>query len=410
MENSNLERGIQFFEMGRYKDSIPYLLAAISDDNDNYLAKYLLAQCHFQNNDIDKALQQSIDLRSEEPNHDGIYLLLSQIYLHKDNSKEAELMIDKAIELNPYEENHFGQKAYVLINKKKYEQALEYANEGLKIDSKSTFCLNARTTALTKLNRKSEVSETINSLLHDNPDNAYSHANAGWSYLENNNRKKAFEHFKEALSLNPNLDYARSGMSQAVKSKNWVYNLYLRYAFWISNKSTKNQWLVIIGIYLVYRFSLKVLTASGLTYLAFPLIILYLLFALGTWIMDPLSNMILMFDKFGKYLLDEQEKLTGQLLFALLCLSLITFLCSLFISEDYLILFSLTFLAVILPFTRATSTLIKRSRFLNMTYGSIMFIICFGGFLMGYPMASTGIVVGIMFIAYTWIGNFISNV
>lgn len=410
MESPNFERGIQLFEMGRYKDSMPYLKSAISENSDNYIAKYTIAQCYFQLDEIEKALQTALELRSVEPNHDGVYFLLSQLYLHKDNDKEATVNIDKAIVLNPYEENYFGQKAYIYLQQKNYKDALEFANEGLKIDSKSTFCLNARTTALTKLNRKDEVSETINSLLHDNPDNAYSHANAGWSYLENNNRKKAFEHFKEALSLNPNLDYARSGMSQAVKSKNWIYNLYLRYAFWIANKSTKNQWITIIGIYLVYRFSVKMLTASGLTYLAFPLIIIYLLFALGSWIMDPLSNMILMFDKFGKYLLDEREKLTGQVFFSLLLLSLTTFLCSFIITEDYLVLFSLTFLAAILPLTRGVSTYAKKARIINIAYGSIIVFVTVFGLILGFPMATTGLIVGIMFIAYTWLGNVISSI
>lgn len=409
MESPNLERGLQLFEIGRYKDSITYLQAAISENMDNFLAKYLLAQCFYQINDIDKALKLALELRAMEPNQDGIYFLISQIFLHKGDEKEAMANIEKAIAINPYEETYFGQKAYILINEKKFEQALEHANEGLKIDSKNTFCLNARTTALTKLNRKDEVSQTIDSLLHDNPDNAYSHANAGWSYLENNNSKKAFEHFKEALALNPNLEYARSGMVQAVKSKNKIYSLYLRYAFWMSNKSTKNQWFIIIGIYLVYRFSIKILTASGLTYLAFPLIIIYLVFALGSWIMDPLSNAILMFDRFGKYLLDEREKLTGQVFFSLICLALTTFLASFIIQEDYLVLFSLTFLGVILPLTRGTSSYVKKTQLINLSYGIVMLLVPIFGIVIGYPMPTTGIIVGVMFIAYTWIGNLISR-
>ena len=409
MENPNLERGMQLFEIGRFKDSISYLQSAISEHNDNYIAKYLLAQCYFQINEIDKALQMALELRSIEPNHDGIYFLLSQIYLFKDNVKEATINIDKAIEIHPYNENYFGQKAYIYIHQKNYELALEYANEGLQIESKSTFCLNARTTALTKLNRKDEVSSTINALLHENPDNAYSHANAGWSYLENNKSAKAFEHFKEALALNPNLDYARSGMIEAVKSKNKIYNLYLRYSFWMSNKSTKNQWFVIIGIYLVYRISVSVLNTSGLTYLAFPLIIVYLIFALGSWIMHPLSNMILLFDKFGKYLLNEREKLTGEVFFLLISLSLLTFLASFFINDGYLMLFSLTFLAVILPFTRGISSVEKKPRVINIAYGIVMICVPIFGFILGYSMESVGLVIGIMFIAYTWLGNVIAS-
>ena len=107
-------------------------------------------------------------------------------------------------------------------------------------------------------------------------------------------------------------------MVTAIKSKNKVYNLYLRYSFWMSKQSGKNQWIFIIGIYIAYKISEKVISASGYTFLLIPLIIVYLLFALGTWIMEPLSNMLLILDKYGKYLLDKKEKLSGQIFFGLL--------------------------------------------------------------------------------------------
>ncbi|WP_456440684.1 tetratricopeptide repeat protein [Psychroserpens sp.] len=407
MNSPNLERGVQLFEIGRYQDAIPYFQSAISEEIDDFTAKFLLANCFFQTDCIDKSYTLILELRATHPNDPDVYFLLSQIYLHRENSKEALININKAIEIDPYNENYFGQKAYVLLNKKKYTEALDFANEGLRVNAKNTFCLNARTTALTKLNRKDEVSDTISDLLNENPENAYSHANAGWSYLENNNTPKALTHFKEALSLNPNLEYARSGMSTAVKSKNKIYNLYLRYAFWIGNKSEKNQWIFIIGIYLAYRFSIKILSATGMTYLAIPLIILYLLFALGSWIMDPLSNMILMFDTYGKYLLDKKEKLSGQVMFSLLSASLVMLICSIITKNEAFTILSLTFLAAILPLTIGVASDKRNSRLINLAYGLIMIFIAIIGIVVGYPLSSIGIVVGVMFVGYTWIGNFI---
>ena len=40
------------------------------------------------------------------------------------------------------------------------------------------------------------------------------------------NNKKALEHFKEALQFNPNFEYARQGMSTALKSNNFVWKAY----------------------------------------------------------------------------------------------------------------------------------------------------------------------------------------
>lgn len=409
MDQPNLNRGIQLFEIGRYKDAIAYFQKGLMEDIDGFNAKYYLAQCFFQTDDIDKALILALELRKDFPNTENTYFLLSQISLHKNNSKEATLNIDMAIEINPYEENFFGQKAYIHLSQKQFQKALEYANEGLKIDAKSSFCLNARTTALTKLNRKEEAKSAINYLLNDNPEDAYSHANAGWSHLENGNTKKAATHFKESLILNPNLEIARNGMVTTIKSKNKIYNLYLRYAFWIANKSEKNQWFFIIGIYLIYRFSIKILSANGLTFIAIPVIILYLLFALGSWIMDPLSNMLLILDKHGKYLLDKQEKLSGQIFFIILATALTMLIGYLITSIDYFTIISLTLLATILPFTKGVLANKKTSKTINISYGTVMLCIALGGSFLGLPISSFGIIIGGMFIAYTWFGGLITK-
>jgi len=409
MDQPNLNRGIQLFEIGRYKDAIPYFQKGLTEDINGFNAKYYLAQCFFQTDNTDKALVLAKELRKDFPNIENTYFLLSQIYLHTDNVKEASLNIDKAIELNPYEESFFGQKAYIYLAQKQFQKALEYANEGLKIDAKSSFCLNARTTALTKLNRKEEAKSAINYLLNDNPEDAYSHANAGWSHLENNNITKAATHFKEALILDPNLEIARNGMVTTIKSRNKIYNLYLRYVFWIANKSEKNQWFFIIGIYLIYRFSVKLLSANGLTFIAIPIIILYLLFALGSWIMDPLSNMLLIFDKYGKYLLDKKEKLSGQVFFLILATALVMLIGYLITNIDYFTIICLTLLATILPFTRGILASKKTSSIINISYGAIMLCVTIVGCFLSLPISSFGIIIAFMFIAYTWLGGLITK-
>ena len=407
MENPNLLRGLQLFELGRYKDAITYFKTAITENPNDFTAKYGLAQCYFQTDLIDDALKTALDLRGESPNDAEIYFLLSQIYLHKDNLKESNSNIEQALQLHPFSANNFGQKAYILLSQKHYEEALSFANQGLEIDPKNTFCLNIRATALTKLKRKDAAQSTIENLLHDNPENAYSHANVGWSHLERNDTKTALKHFKEALKLDPNSEFARNGMLTAMKAKNKIYNLYLRYAFWMTNQSSRNQWIFIIGIYLAYRFGIKLLSASGLTILVVPFIILYLLFALGSWIMEPLSNMILMFDKFGKYLLDKKNKLSGQLMFVLLASASLFFSIYLILKIDVFIMLSIASLAAILPLTRGALSVTKKAQYINYIYGAIILAIAIIAPIISIPFSTTMTAILILFIAYTWIGSFI---
>ena len=85
------------------------------------------------------------------------------------------------------------------LSRKKYEEALEIANEALEIDAENILALNTRSTSLLKLNRKEESFETIEGALREDPNNAYTHANFGWGLLEKGDHKKALEHFREAL-------------------------------------------------------------------------------------------------------------------------------------------------------------------------------------------------------------------
>ncbi|GGI57168.1 tetratricopeptide repeat protein [Winogradskyella haliclonae] len=408
MQNSsNFERGLQLYELNRFKDAIPYFENELTQNIDNFEAKLFLAYSYFNTDDISNAKNLSIELRKIAPNYAPTYHILSQIALHQEDNKNAKANIEQAISLDPFNADFFGSKSYILINQKEFSEALFYANKGLEIDAKNRVCLNARATCLTKLNLKEEAQETIENLLNDDPENSFSHANVGWSHLENNNLKSALHHFKASLKIDPNDEYARDGMLTAVKAKNVIYNWYLRYAFWMQKKSGKSQIFSLIAIYLVYRFSVKLLAFSGLSFLALPLIILYLLFALGTWIMEPISNMILLFDKYGKYLLDKDSRQSGQTMLALFSISIVSYLANLLLNLDILFLLSLSSLAATLPLSKAPLNYKKDSKIFDYIYGSIILLAPIIGYIIGYDLETLLTTLIILFVAYTWLASLI---
>lgn len=407
MESQNHIRGLQLFELGRFVDAISYLKKAIGEDSQSFETKYYLALSYFNIDEIEKSKELTYSILSENPDNEYVHFLLSQIYFSLSNFDKATHHIDISIKLNVTEADFFGQKSYIKLNRKKYNEALEIANEGLNIEPNNELCLNARIQALTKLDKKTEASSTIENLLEKDPENAYSHTNVGWSNLENGNNKKALEHFKEALSIDPNFDYAREGMSTALKSKNFLYNLYLKYSFWISKKSSKQQWFFIIGLYLVYRFSVKFISNTEYSFLIYPIVVLYLFFALGTWIMESLSNGILIFDNYGKYLLDKDERKSGESFIILILLSILAIVSYFFIKNNYLLLASFTFLCTIIPIPRAFLKDSKKSKLFSFSIGILMLIIGLLGFLYIEDYFTLGITIFITLIAYTWLDNII---
>ena len=401
MESSNYLRGVQLFELGRFEEAKRYF----QEDLENWDSRYYLAYCLFNTDDASGAEQIVNELISEQPNEDSLFFLKSRIAVHKSDYKKAEMYIDEAIAMDPYHADYFGFKAHIAMLRKLHKLALKSANEGLAIDPKNSLCLNTRAQALTKLKRIDEADQTVEDILFENPEDSYSHANVGWVALENGKRKEALNHFKEALKSNPNFEYARQGMTTALKSKNPIYSWYMKYAFWISKQSSRNQWGFIIGVYLIYRFSLKFLSASGLSYLAIPLIILYMLFALGGWIMEPLSNTILNFDSYGKYLLSKEQRLSGYTFGGLLGIALIALIIFYITNLPYFMILSIGFLCALIPLPRAFLLDSKKGKFVGIGVGILMLLVGIFGFFITtntYPLIA--IIVGAL-IVYTWVGN-----
>ncbi|MEO9513015.1 MAG: tetratricopeptide repeat protein [Flavobacteriaceae bacterium] len=408
MENQNQQKGIQLFEIGRFDEAINFLKASLSENPEDGTSKFFIALCYLNTKKFKDAEKIASALQSEEPDNPDVFYLKAMVKFHLNNDKEALILIDLAIGMSPNNEDYFALKADILLHLKRYEDALQFANKSLEIDAKHSHSLNLRAKVLTKLDRNEEAANTVENILYDNPEDDYSHANVGWVELENGNVKKALIHFKEALTLNPNFEYARQGMSTALKGKNFLYALYLKYSFWISKQSSKNQWVFIIGIYLVYRFSVKLLTGLGLSYIAIPLIILYLLFALGGWLMEPISNTILNFDTYGKYLLNSNEKKSGYAFGSLLLIGLISAGSYYLLSIDYLLVISVTSICLLLTFPRSFLLISEKGKNLAQIYSLIMMIIGIGGSFFFGNWTAGAIVFGMM-ILYTWIGNFIED-
>ncbi len=65
--------------------------------------------------------------------------------------------------------------------------------------------------ALVKLGRKAEAGADDRAALLRDPENALTHANQGWALLEQGDHGKALEHFREALRIDPEIEWARAG-------------------------------------------------------------------------------------------------------------------------------------------------------------------------------------------------------
>lgn len=305
-----LERANLLLAQGRPKDAEKQLADALRIEPENDYALGLLTRCKFdqkQYREGIEVIQRAIQLMP----HEGYYFyLLAFGYYQLDSNNSALRYLKRAVELSPWSAEFFGLWGLVLLEEKNFEQALQKANEGLAVDPENITCLNVRSTALNKLKRVDDAIETMQDALEKDPENAYTHNTVGWNLLEKGRHKEAAEHFREALRLEPNLDGAREGLKQALKSKIPPYKWLLQYSFWINNKGKNARWAIPLGIYFGVQIISRLSRTGGENLATVGLVVgaLYLLFVITSWVINPLANFFLLFHKDGKYALSHREK------------------------------------------------------------------------------------------------------
>lgn len=305
---NHLERGRLLLEQRRLPEAEREFKQALSQDPTDAIALMLLAEVCIQGNRYAEALQYSRQSVGLEPEIPSLYFTLSRAYLYNQQPKKAREAVAEGQRLNPLDEHLFLVGAHIAFYEEKWQEALEEAEKGLMLDAENVQLINMRAQALIQLNRRSEASETIDYALQNDPEDSYSHANKGWVLIEKGQYKAAVESFREALRLNPDNNFARNGLKEAIKAQNPLYALILRYFLWSAKLSERGQWLLIIGLYVLYRLLVGLSRSyPALQPFLFPFIAAYIIFAFSSWIAKPISNLFLRLHPMGRHALTADE-------------------------------------------------------------------------------------------------------
>lgn len=248
------------------------------------------------------------------PDRPAAHHYLAKALFHKGDTAKARNAAEDAIRLDPEDADHFGVLALALNHLGEHGAALKAAEQGLALDPEHLTCLNVRSIELSLVKRYAEADSAISKALELDPENPYTHSNTGWAVLRRGDHRRAMEHFREALRREPGMEHARQGMIEALKARYWIYRAWLKYVFWVGQLRPGSQRLFIFGIWLVVRFIGAVAQhTESLRVGGTVLTVAYVLFALSTWVIEPLTNLLLRFNRFGRYLLDREQKLSSTL-------------------------------------------------------------------------------------------------
>jgi tetratricopeptide (TPR) repeat protein len=394
--NTQIERARLLIDQSRYELAIKELQKALAETPDDPVAHGLMAICLAEQKKFAHAYNEARQAVTLAPDLPYAQYILAYVRFQGDLLPEAEQAINKALQLDPWDADYFALLAQIKYRQKRWRDALAAAESGLEIESEHLTCANLRAMALNQVGRGEEAGRMLEDALARDPENALTHANQGWTALQRGDARKALEHFRESLRIDPTNDWARSGMVEALKGRYFIYRLMLKYHFLMSRMSGRSQWFLLIGLYFVARI---------IPFLFIP----YLIFVFFSWTSDPLSNLLLRLNRYGRLLLTREEIVASNIVGGLLLAATVSLPIAAMTVQAPAVIAAAGCIMMTIPVSGSFSIEKPRPRKALLIYTAVMGALLiasiamslFGSNIYGAPLA----VFVIGFFLFSWIAN-----
>lgn len=309
MMNPRIARAQMLLSQRRADQAEKELGQALAEDPNHPLAHALMALCLAESEQWDRATEHAQQAIAAAPDIAFSHYCMAIVCVRRHQFKEAAEAIRAAIDLEPLNADYHELLGKIHASQHEWSEALACAKEALACNAEHVDARNLKTLALRNLGQGEAAEAEMLETLAEDPDNAWTHANLGWRYLEQNDTKKAMHHFREALRIDPELEWARIGVVETLKSRNVAYRLFLKYFLLMGRLTQSGQWKVVLGLWLLFVVLNQVAEkVPALAPWVTPLLIAYLLFVLGTWLAGPLADLALRLHPFGKLALSRRER------------------------------------------------------------------------------------------------------
>lgn len=387
---------IQLVMQGRPDLAEPELRRALASDPDDPDLHVFLALALTDLGRSGEGLAEAERGVGLEPGFALAHYARAAALLDLDRGRDAEAAAREAIRLDPHDVGARVVLAAALLGRRQRDEALAVTDEALALDPEHAGAANMRAQVLVALGRRDEAAATVEGVLARNPESAHSHANRGWTLLHQNRPRDAMAAFREALRLEPDDDWARSGIVEAMKARNPIYRGLLAYFLWMSRLSSGTRWAIVVGGYLAAQ------VIPGALWVYLPLVLL-------TWMGDSLFNLLLFLDPFGRLVLSRDERQGATLLAACIGLGLALAVAGFVTLSVPLTWTGVGVFGLALPIGGIYNRLPTRRRRAWLYTGAVVLLgaAALGAALMGRgELASTlGFAYAIGLAAFTWLAN-----
>lgn len=168
-DHSDLDRGIELFEAGKYRDAEPLLSAAAKADPENARAHEFLGRVRLELRKFNEAQTELSKADALSPNNGTVQIALARVYLEQKQLDKAEKAANRAAELSDSDPDVPLYRGAIAVARRDYKTGAALLEEAI----------------------------------GKKPDAAYAHYYAGLAYNGLRQPDKMVEHFRSFLKLAP---------------------------------------------------------------------------------------------------------------------------------------------------------------------------------------------------------------
>ena len=345
MSSGLLERAQLLLNQGRFQDAENILKDYLELNAEDRNGRVMFLACLISLGKKEESQLMAEQLLSQYPDDIEVLKLATENDMSHEHYQLAESRAQHLIGLAPFLHSGYHLLSRIKIAQRNYDKALFYIEKALEIEPESVKSLNTKV-MLTGFLQKGKTQADIQQVLQLDPENPYTIANHALELLRNDDIGGALDRAKEALSIQPSNQIAKFAMSEALKSKFPPYKWFFKYKEKMAAMSEKGFWLFLIGIYFIYRILLSIARNNeAVAPFIFPIVGILVFLFISSWLFDPLMNLYLLLNPYGKYLLDQDDikmaKFTGGSLgvgIILLTIGLLTNMSVIMICGGYFLL------------------------------------------------------------------------
>ncbi len=321
MQADPIEQVLEYLADGQQTEALEQLDRLIREEPYHGAAHALRALIHADRGHLDRAAHDAATGKQLASDNPFVFYVAGAVALQQGAVVQAIRAAQEAQQLDPTYADAVLLEARARAKAGQWARVIALADRVVEQEPE-----NEEAAVLAALARGVERDSVLDdeawkSLAGRFPLNPVARAGSGWTRMHAGQIPAARAEFEQALALDPSLPWARQGLVLALKARNPLYALLLRFFLWFSALPTRTRTYVLIGGVLGYNFLRRTARAEPeLQPFIAPLLIAYVGFVVLSWLADPLLNLLLMARPEGRRLLTPDEKRGAVLVAA--CLSL----------------------------------------------------------------------------------------